>query len=187
MNALVSSGGAGTHFLNKMACSLLHPRGWKTHATRGHSVQAQRIIYLYSNPYDQIISFDRRKFLNEKYHCLNMGGDVKGLMKGVPWDLDKYLRGGVDHFKIEGHFESWYAVPAAHKKIFIKYECLPDVIDELTSLCKLPDWFPKKVKENFKPRRSDWTDQDEGMQVLLFNMFGKFYDRLSAYPPLMQC
>jgi len=113
-NALVSSGGAGTHFVNNTARTLFHPKGWKTHAKKNVKQPVPyRIVYLYSNPFDQIISFARRGFLNNHNHIRNMHGDVDNLSKEGPWILETYLEHGIDYFQIEDHFDTWMNMPAA--------------------------------------------------------------------------
>jgi hypothetical protein len=187
-NALVSSGGAGTHFLNHAAQGLLHPQGWMTHRKIGVKQPVPfRVVYLYSDPFNQILSFYRRGFFNDHHHIKSIGGDFKSISVNNNWTFDTYLKNGIDYFKIEDHFDTWRNISTNHEKIFIKYEHLPKTVDELSKACELPDWFATTVKNDFKQRQSKWTELDEQLQSYLYNMFGDFKKRLEEYPSLMIC
>lgn len=194
---LVTPGACGTHMMARLIGLREHSNGRvapttveAAHATAKYSRHrrnpdirdADHVIYMYSNPYDTILSFHRRGFFNGPGHCQHIDGDVEYFMKHVSGGCtaEEYLKLPIDSFGIEDHFYSYYNFDDRKYNImFVKYESLektiPEVLKWLNSSHKLSEF-------KFKKRNSDWTDQPENIKELLEKKFGNHKRFLDTLP-----
>lgn len=182
---LASPGGCGTHALNAFLRSqgLTKVPGWNTHCPWHAKLPVndpKRLVYLYANPYDTIISFERREFMRNDKHLSNMSGNQEMLRvaPGGIWTLATFLKNGVDYFKLEKHFDTWFNSDDRYSVMFVKYEELPTYLPEM-----MKRWGanPKHAERfEFVPRKSNWYEQSDEIKQGLERMYGKFYERLEA-------
>jgi hypothetical protein len=143
---------------------------------------ADHVIYMYSNPYDKILSFHRRGFFSNPAHCQHADGDIEYFMKHTDCTLEEHLKLPIDPFGIEEHFHNYYNFDDRKYNImFVKYESLentiPDVLKWLNSSHRLSEF-------KFKKRNSDWNDQPENIKELLEKKFGNHKRFLDTLPDI---
>jgi len=141
-----------------------------------------KVVYLYGDPYNAILSYFRRRKQEyitwTKKHCENIRGDYKKM--DINWDVKDYLKNGEDLFKLEEHFDNWTNVTEKDYEICtFKYEDTPNNIEKLYGFL---DIIEPKHKTPFKPRRSDWRNEDQETKELLKNMYGAFYEKYDNHP-----
>lgn len=182
---LITPGSSGTNMLaNLVGIEKLNngKKNYDRHRRDPDIKGVDKIIYMYSNPYDMIISFHKRGFFNDLQHCKNMYGDVEGLKEKLGCSLEEYLKFYKDFFKIEDHFFSYYNYEERKYDImFVKYESIQNNIPFVLK------WLNSEHKEEefvFKKRNSNWKEQPENIKNLLKNKFGDFYDFLDGLPDL---
>lgn len=178
---IVTPGACGTYYIASLLGIQYNKLNLNTHR-RNPSMPKNfkgKIIYLYSNPYDAIISFHRRGFLKKPYsHCTHIGGDLKILNQKKEWTLKEYLSLGIDCFKLQEHFRSWFDFDKrTYDIMFIKYESLPTTIDKLLEWYQLPN-----LKNNFKfiKRRSNWKEQPKEIIDKLDLVYGEYKNYLNG-------
>ena len=98
---------------------------------------------------------------------------IDGELLEVPldYDLDQYLDGDAEIFRLEEYFRSWleFQPPNGSKIIFIEYEKLPDSIAKLLPHLGLGEEVLDKF--HFKQRVSDYTSMDESIKEALTYKF----------------
>jgi hypothetical protein len=77
-----------------------------------------KFVYLFNNPIDILLSFQRRKFLGGREAIKNLQGDLSYNVK----DIVEYARNNKDYFQFENHFDSFFN--QANKGLFVKFEGL---------------------------------------------------------------
>lgn len=196
---VVSYGGVGSkqmikglypnESLEKLSPILTHSRD--VPATLPHK---KKVIYLYGNPMNCVISFfKRREVIHDRHgyypkyragiknwaqsHCENVGGDWKSL--DVNWGLKEYLENGADLFRLEEHFDLWHKSHRKYPILFLRYETMWDHVEEIinyaggTNSCV--DAFPKKIL-----RSSNWTEENITTQKGLMNIYGSFNNKIES-------
>jgi len=174
---LISHGGCGTHaYLDLMyKCGKARPPGWKSHR-RDPNIEITtpgRMVYLYGDPYDAMLSFDRRGFFEHESHCRNISGDAAGMGRLRDKSLLGFLRNGIEYFDIANHVRGWMNYSArSYDIMFVKYERLayliPDILDYLD--------IPSECQKHFQwvPRQSKWQNASPEIQQRLESMFGEY-------------
>ncbi len=193
---LVTPGACGTvglHGFLHQHCGMQMLPGWNTH-TRGVPKLAaiNKFVYLYSDPRDALLSQARREALIDVHakHVRNMGGDVAGFMAACIYgqlgnDLRRYLANGVDFFDFEGHFDSWLNHPDHVNVMFVKYEELPQHLPAM-----LERWGQDPALAagfEWKPRQSNWRDENPIDQTLLERMFYSHIQRIESLDGCFVC
>lgn len=184
---LISHGGCGTAwFLNGIKLSL--PAGWITHS-RDPNIEnfepynIRKMIYLYGDPYNTILSYHRRGFISDPdaKHCRHMNGDYNGLIKFKSRNLQGFLNNGYDFFRLEDHVNTWMNYTNRKYKImFVKYESLPQTLPEITKWLGIEDRQLVPVK-----RISDWEKSEGKVKDGLHKMFGKYRERWLQFEDLI--
>jgi len=186
---LITPGASGTFMLKDLVGMETLNNGaksYKRHRRDPNITNADHIIYMYSNPYDTILSYHRRGFINKPEinpHCYNMDGDVNYLLKNKNLPLENFLSLPKDPFMVEDHFLKYYNFNERKYNImFVKYESLEK------NIIKVLEWLNSSDKLsnfNFKKRNSNWKDQPKKMQELLNNKFGKHKEFLDSIPDII--
>lgn len=102
-----------------------------------------KFVYLFNNPIDILLSFQRRGFLSAREAINNLQGDLSYDIK----DIVEYARKGKDYFQFENHFDSFFN--QKNKGLFIKFEGLDkgwDEIEKFTSMSRKNafEWLKKQ-------------------------------------------
>ena len=186
---LITPGACGTFMLADIVGIRILNNGaesYKRHRRDPNITNADHMIYMYSNPYDTILSYHRRGFINNPEinpHCLNMDGDVNYLLKNKNLSLEKFLSLDKDPFMIEDHFFKYYNYNERKYNImFVKYESLEKNINKVLEWLNSSD---KIGKFNFKKRNSEWKRQPIKIKELLNDKFGKHKEFLDSIPDII--
>jgi len=188
---VVSFGGVGTTFLIEFLANyfkLNHPNdhdGLKhTHLPPISINKALKVLYIYGDPREAIISLFRRG-----YHSMHS----KKMMRFIPntkaipedWSLSDYLNSGKDRFGFENHFNNWYHKYQVYNTAYIKY----DYLWEQSNLKRLFDFlglpysqisrFPKRL-----PRKSKFDNLNTEEDRKINMMYGEFAKKLSIMPQI---
>jgi len=181
---LVSTGGVGSCAVERWAhdklCKEHLGKRWSAH-TRDpliYTEEGVRVLYIFGNPYNQLLSFFRRGFMKAPYlHCQHVGGLVAHLSQENQWEIGTYLTERRECYKLRQHFEGWWGFKHRQYDImFIRYETIPNHINDLR------EWFGIEERFEFVPRASDFTKQSEAIQAGLVKMFGDYKEMLDALP-----
>ena len=188
---LVTPGAAGTHALVKHFG--LRIKGgvpwWNVHARApGLPPAGSRILYVYGNPYDAVVSYFNRGFMSNPTHCVNMQGDSDSWMKAHNSTLDGYLDYGLDVFALEDHLTRWASYKRRNYNIaFLKYEHVMDHVADIERWTGMSmDGF------EFIPRRSDWRTLPPRTSEKLHVVYGKAMHAYESMPtfivnPMVKC
>lgn len=124
---LKGCGGSGvTYFESKYSKNLIPTTRYGKH-DKNYGDGVTPIIYLYANPIDVVLSFDRRGFLYPAIEQLNGLVEKRNSIldtgdEGIhAWDLQEYLKHG-DLLQLEEHYEFFTKAP--QKVFIIKYHVL---------------------------------------------------------------
>jgi hypothetical protein len=203
-------GGCGSKFL----VSQLYPGAEKSTLYSSHlhwrvpplnRRPSQKIIYIYGDPRNTIVSFFQRRdsltsmhgFTNRIYSEVNEAKIplhpewvVKALRNlecdpgplTLDWDLAKFLENGMDLFRLEEHFDNWLYSSLPYSVIFCRYETLWHNWSTLQDMLKIAlDELPPP-----KPRRSDWQELPSSQRSKINRIYGEFAQRLDSLPDLFQ-
>lgn len=104
----ITSGGCGSQWLAgfmRSKCGMAFPKGWNGHARdpKKNAAPENKIVYLTGDPFDQILSFDRRGFFLSGAHCGHMNGDTEAMKHVINAGIDRVIELGKDPFLIEDH------------------------------------------------------------------------------------
>lgn len=198
---VVSYGGVGTHMLMPM----IREEDWlghaikrkeKTHMKYPHHLRvppasfkefgydgALRLIYVFGDPINSVLSHFRRRLANKKswcrHHCMNIQGDYKPF--NARWDLMAYLKQGVDLFRLEEHFDNWTRIEAGsidYDYMILKYETAHRYED------RIREFLNTEVPLNFKKRSSDWRNEAPEIKEKLIAMYGGMVEKCNSFPEI---
>ncbi len=183
LKELGSSGPTGGHYWNQHSRICRETNRGKVQSLIGLVKNLDipdhaNLVYLYSNPMNALISLTNRGFLNvPNAHCLNMDGDIEGLGSRNSWTLEEYLDNGIDYFKFQDHFATWFEYSQRRYNImFVRYESLDRLLPEVM------EWWgfdrSNAMRLSIHARKSDWTQQPEKIRKGLVNMFNHHNDYL---------
>ncbi len=152
-----------------------------------------RVVYLFGNPLNAIISFFNRRVARSQLHgfggqedihpsrewalnhCRNLQGEWQSLDSS--WGLEEYLDNGKDLFGLEDHFSNWHTAIRGYPILSLKYETLWGHLGEIAQFLEIPEVdtaeFPPQEK-----RGSDWKSLSGPVQKKLYNMYGGLYERI---------
>jgi len=179
---IITPGACGTHALIDFMGSSYSKRDH--HRRNSNSFQANsKIVYLFANPYDTILSFFRRNDQGGKFlesHCKHMEGN-DGYFHKKKITLEEFLKDPNDPFMLEDHYLEYVNnVNRNYDLLVVRYDTLkyegPKSIIDFWGL----DIDPSKFK--FIKRNSCWTDQSEEIQDLFYQKYGKFKDMYDQLP-----
>ena len=175
-NHFIGPGGCGMHFMRSL---FEDEASCFTHTRRIDSVQkGDKVLYIFVDPYNAVLSYDRRGFLKQSHHVRNIEGDIEGFNQGSPWDLSKFLSNGTDFFLLYDHFNRWYMHHEREYEIaFVKYESLSTSMDSVCEFFGLPH-----KQFSYKARNSDWNNLDEQELAMLQSMYGDYHKVWSELP-----
>lgn len=182
---LITPGAAGTFMMaDLIGIKNLNNniQGFNRHQKNPDIKNCTHVVYLYSNPYDTILSYYRRGFMSNIIHCMNMGGDVEFFQKNKTNNLIEFLKLDKEPFEIEKHFLNYYHFnDRKYKIMFVKYEYLTNHIE------KVLEWFnsKEKIKDfSFTERNSKWQNQDDEVKKLLKQKIGSHKDFIDSLPSM---
>lgn len=136
---------------------------------------ADRVIFIYGDPRDAVLSFFERRYSNHERHgfknnpglseeswayrhCKNIGGDFEKFCPHM--GLQDYLRLGCDYFRLCEFITNWLdAEGLSCPIIFIRYETMWKNLDSIAKLLSLDEIFSSKFPAKV-PRRSSHCDLD---------------------------
>jgi hypothetical protein len=162
------------------------------------ALDGRKMIYMFGDPYDAVISFFKRRIRKTRSHgfntreadgdplwvvkhCENIGGDHQAMKP--QWDLTNYLDNGVDLLRMEEHFDNWVNGKTEYPILFVRYETMWNHLREIFNFVGLPEsaipGFPPQ-----ESRGSRWQDEPEPIKLKLTKIYGRLRDRIVAAPDL---
>lgn len=198
---VVSFGGVGSKLVVKGLCPGQSPKilNSRHHHWRQppRSLDWQtRVIFLFGDPRDSVISFfNRRNTMHAGHgfqgkdragkpdwpqrHCRNLEGDWQEL--STEWDLAAFLAHGRDLFRLQEHFDNWLTSARPKRVLFVRFEELWSNLPEVLAFLDLP----AQRAATFPPRQgrgSDWRRQSDELRVGLDTLYGNLARRLETLP-----
>lgn len=148
--------------------------------------EESRVVYIFCNPYDYVLSCFRRWENTDgvRSHNQQCGGDNEYYVSKNYKGLKDFLSDPYDSFKYKEHADGYlYNDQRKYNLLFAKYEVLSEYgikpILDFWNLDNDPDCF------KFKQRSSNWKNESQEIKDLLEFKYGdvmKWYEEL----PLMQ-
>lgn len=149
--------------------------GWNGHARNPNKNASpdNKIIYLTADPFDTLMSFDRRGFLISSSHCQQMDGNME-LMKKIKdgGGLSRLIELGDDPYQFESHIRGWMDFKErSYDLMIVKYEHLVELIpDILTFFGVYTDERVDKFRKSYVPRQGNWDkaspDTKRGLEAI---------------------
>jgi hypothetical protein len=153
---LYSHGGCGTeyfqHALEDRHIAQTIGKQRDRHKRNPSGLGSKRVIYLYGDPRNTILSFYRRQFGDGPIHCNNLGIKYDQFF---PKTIQCYICQDYDAFGLEEHFDNWTALRDRPNTLLVQYELLEND-DYLKRIEEFIGCGMRKVA--FKKRNSDWKD-----------------------------
>ena len=188
-NLLITQGSCGTYALrNAVGEHYNKIDGWNTHSRNPEvTPQNSRVVYLFANPYDTILSYFRRD--KEEFnsqggflfaHVEHIGGDTEYFKKPDNRLLENFVKDDYDPFFLSSHLESWVLNESRNYALKImKYESLA-----VNGIVPFMDYWdlPKEVSFNFKQRNSAWQRESPEIQTALRQKYGDLFDIYESIP-----
>ena len=176
-NFLFSQGGSGTEYtlLNFDWSEGLFFRHQRIVNFRE---ETDKFVYIFNNPIDILMSFERRGFLNIKNAVVNLQGDISFK---PPMNLDDIANSNIDFFDFENHFERFFN--QVNKGLFIKFEALDEgwvEIEKFTGLKRKTDFvwkekvshidkYSKETIDKLNLMYSDWIQKYNALDSIFYN------------------
>jgi hypothetical protein len=169
---LFSQGGSGTEYtlLNFDWNEGLYSRHQRTVNFRN---KEDKFVYIFNNPINILMSFERRGFFEIKGAVNNLQGDVSFK---PPMKLSQIADSGLDYFHFQDHFERFMS--QKNKGLFIKFEGLDvgwNEIEKFTSLKRKTEFAWKQKGSSLE------THSDETISKLK-NIYGDWISRYNEMP-----
>ncbi|MFZ9936127.1 MAG: hypothetical protein ACO3JG_03615 [Luteolibacter sp.] len=198
---VVSYGGVGTHMLMRM----IKDEDWLGHVIRNKKVKHMnhphhlrvppqsfrqfghdgrvKLIYLFGDPINSVLSHFRRRVTNKKdwcrHHCMNVQGDYRKF--DARWDLIDYLENGVDLFRLEEHFDNWTRIEAGS----IDYDCMILKYESAhRHEARIMDFLNTDVRLSYRSRNSDWRNESQEVRNKLVGMYGGLLEKCDSFPEI---
>lgn len=129
-----------------------------------------KIVYVYGDPRNQLLSFFRRGFMRAPYtHCHHVRGNVEDISVLPEWTLESYLENGVDYYDLSGHLSGWLNYnQRCYEIMFVRYEAMADKMMDILQFMDIP-LMPNGFE--FRARSSDWTALPDKHQEQITDMF----------------
>ena len=138
--------------------------------------EGEKFVYIFANPYDVLLSFERRRYLHDINAVGLMQGDVNYFRTYGCKGLDHYLGLKKDCFRFGQHSNAYYTNP--HLGLFVKYEALAERMDDIRDWSGLE--FTQQVP--FSRRSSNHAVLGKEMLKELYAAHGRWYDHYRRLP-----
>lgn len=146
-----------------------------------------KLVYIFCNPYDYTISsFNRGEKFNEVHNRSDQcDGDHEYFKRRPGLSLKEYLEDPHDAFFYKEHAIGYLENHnRKYDLLFMKYEALSDYgISPLISFWNL-NLNPNIYK--FKKRKSDWTNENEEVKLLLKTKYGDIMNWYESLPLIQE-
>jgi len=182
---IVSYGGVGCSALMQVlnrflktnnpndADGLKHKNSPKLPIYKGNIIR--KVIYVYNNPMNAVISLYRRNFQQAQLRKLT------GKKAPPNFTLKNYAKSGIDIFEMEQHFHNW-AIGSNKFPILMVNGA---TMYKNTNLRKIMHFLGVNIPLLFfqqKPRKSNYKTIDPEIREGLEKIYSKFNQRLNEYP-----
>ena len=138
-----------------------------------------RVLYLVGDPRDAVLSIFRRNLQVGHYGALHGRPPEPEVMQRLE-TLETFLAAGIDDFDLAGHVDGWLHHPAGYPVLFVRYDRLPEVWDEVNAFVGLePEHPPMPLRE----RNSDSRAISSPAKEQLDTMYGELAARIVALAP----
>lgn len=178
----ITPGGCGSHWLGRFmreSCGMRFPSGWNGHARdpNKNAAPENKIIYLMADPYDTMMSFQRRGFFHNSAHCQQMSGNMKLMQQikekgGLPF----LIKQGQDPYEFEAHLKGWMEYDERkYDLLVVKYEHLLELIPDVLTFFNA--YTPERVerfRKSYVPRQGNWDEAPDDTKRGLEAIYGEY-------------
>jgi len=138
-----------------------------------------KIIYIFGNPIDSVISlFARNYHHNHSKSLLRFNTSMKPIDENTT--LEEYANEGIDRFHFSEQFNTWLTLSKFYPTLFLKYEKIWENLEILYDFLEIPkeelELFPEK-----KIRSSNISGLDRETQNGLKKIYGEFEQYLNSF------
>jgi hypothetical protein len=172
---LYSCGGSGYTYL-KHLLNWHDPTVHNPHQRISVLGQGVKFVYVFANPYDVLLSFEKRGYLNNVNAVGLLQGDVNYFRAHGCKGLDHYLDLETDCFMFGHHFNSYYT--NAGTGLFVKYEALADKLEAMREWAGVE--YIQKIP--FAKRTSDYANLPAEKRDKLRARHGRWFDHCQRLP-----
>lgn len=181
---LVSTGGTGTYAIADWAKGRLHVKRVPAHQRAPHIPDGDRVLYVFGDPRNQLLSFFRRGFMKKPYlHGRHVRANLSYLNQHNSWTLDEYLREEYDAYGLAEHLSGWLNYHSRRYDImFARYEALGTPAVET----RVRAWIGADRQFRLKKRASDYTTLTDNQQGAMKRMFADMLLLVNELPDCME-
>ncbi len=192
---IFSYGGCGYHFLVSFLEKYVVVRNSKHNPHRRPIPGLCNIhIIIYGDPRNAVLSFFRRQEWKRSQNGKNknwinmffINHSIKRKMVPLNFNLETFLMNySEDIFELYDYFKAWFDFNPGpgNSLIFVRYEKLPQIINELLKFLKLDSNYAIVLRKTFKHRISDYLSKDLQIQKLLTQRYEKLIKLQDSLPP----
>jgi hypothetical protein len=138
-----------------------------------------RVVYLYGDPRNAVLSFHRRWRLEATYGFLHLEQPPEETKPRLA-TLEAFLEAGVDELQLEDHLERWLRHEPGYPVLFVRFESLAEAWPTIREFVGLPEEFPPiEVKD----RSSDWQSLPQPLRSQIDRLYGDLARRIEDWPP----
>jgi hypothetical protein len=142
-----------------------------------------RVIYLYGDPRNSVLSLFRRGHgqLEDAYLNLRPEPPPEAARQRLA-SLEAFLGAQVDELQLEDHLERWLIRErSGYPVLFLRFESLPGTWPVVRDFVGLPpDYPPLEVRT----RRSDWQSLPQPLREQIDRLYGGLARRIDDLPPV---
>jgi hypothetical protein len=139
-----------------------------------------RVVYIVSDPRDAIVSIFRRNYQLGHYGALR-GHDPDPETHRRLVSLETFLDAGHDEFELADHVARWRAHDPGYPVLFLRYEYVAEVWDDLLAFVGLQ---PPQPPLRLRARRSNWRTLPRERRRQLDVLYGELARTIEELPPL---
>ena len=174
---IYSYGGSGLKFLSGIVNSQAM-RSYSPHIVPIIDSDFNRIIYIYADPIEAVMSFFKREQERSGWvncHLRNLGRDCIDYTTFGDFTQDES-----DPFGLEKHFDYWLSTKFSCPVAFIKYEQLTKVSDNIAEFLKFENTtFSDNIKNEFRSRHSSQSFIEPDNLKKLKKKFCGLYNKMN--------
>jgi hypothetical protein len=190
-NFLITQGSCGTYALKYCMGEYFnygYKIPWNTHSNNPNTPpKDSRVVYLFANPYDTILSYFRRDKVEFNCnggflfpHTTNIGGDVDYFKNPENRIIENFLKDEYDPFFLREHYDKWATYNERnYDLVMMRYEELSE--NGVSSFIDYWD-LPKNLEFKFRKRSSDWQNEPQEIQDRLKQKYGEYFDAYHSLP-----
>lgn len=170
-NYLISTGGCGMEFVKYN-----FDFDFGTHHRNMFIPENVNFVYLFSHPYNILLSYNRRGFITHGRAINQVQGNCGNAKLNFVTNLDEYLNINIDCFMFGNHFNNYYSQDAVG--LFIKHEALFNNLDSAMNKMGIKRVHNQKVVN----RKSNYNNINKNLLARLKERHGRYAKHFEKLP-----